>query len=272
MEQLFCRSGGNFLEKRSGQEKTKQTRIDTGEESAMQSAYLVLDIETTGLDPKTEKIIEIGAARVRDGQVVETYQTFVNPGRKLTERIVELTGITDDMLCDAPYIETALPAFLVFAGEDVLLGHSVRFDYSFLKRAAVNLKCTFEKKAVDTLKLARLCLPELPSRSLGALCGHYEITHTAHRALGDALATHVLYQKLCAQFEAADQAQPYVLTYKVKKEGPITPAQRERLLKMLEYYEISPPCEIDRMTKNEASRMMDKLMLTYGKMRRDTGG
>ena len=232
----------------------------------MQSAYLVLDIETTGLDPKTEKIIEIGAARVRDGQVVETYQTFVNPARKLAERIVELTGITDEMLRDAPYIETVLPAFLAFAGEDLLLGHSVRFDYSFLKRA-VNLKYSFEKKALDTLKLARLCLPDLPSRSLGALCGHYEITHTAHRALGDALATHVLYQRLCAQFEAADQAQPYALTYKVKKEGPITPAQRERLLKMLEYYQINPPCEIDRMTKNEASRMMDKLTLAHGKMK-----
>lgn len=232
----------------------------------MQSAYLVLDIETTGLDPKTEKIIEIGAARVRDGQVKETYQTFVNPARKLTERIVELTGITDDMLHGAPYIETALPEFLGFAGEDLLLGHSIRFDYSFLKRAAVNQKCVFEKKAVDTLKLARLCLPELPSRSLGALCGYYRIAHTAHRALGDALATHTLYQKLCAQFEAADNAEPYQLTYKAKKEGPITPAQRERLLKMLAYYEIDPPCEIDRMTKNEASRMMDKLTLAHGKM------
>ena len=233
----------------------------------MQSAYIVLDIETTGLDPKTEKIIEIGAARVRCGRVEETFQTLVNPARKLEDRIVELTGITDDMLCGAPYIETVLPAFLEFVGEDLLLGHSVRFDYSFLKRAAVNQNCSFEKKAVDTLKLARLCLPELPSRSLGALCEYYEIAHTAHRALGDALATHALYQKLCAQFEAADKAEPYALTYKVKKEGPITPAQRERLLKMLQYYQLTPSCEIDRMTKNEASRMMDKLTLTYGKMK-----
>lgn len=232
----------------------------------MQSAYIVLDIETTGLDPKTEKIIEIGAARVRDGQVEDTYQTLVNPARSLTERIVELTGITDEMLSGAPYIEEVLTAFLDFAGEDILLGHSVRFDYSFLKRAAVNQNDTFEKKAVDTLKLARLCLPELPSRSLGALCEHYGIAHTAHRALGDALATHALYQALCGQFEAADQAQPYQLIYKAKKEGPITPAQRERLLRMLEYYKVSPGCEIDRMTKNEASRMMDKLTLIYGRM------
>lgn len=238
----------------------------------MQSAYLVVDIETTGLDPKTEKIIEIGAARVRDGQVQETYQTFVNPARRLTERIVELTGITDDMLCGAPYMESVLPAFLDFAGEDVLLGHSVRFDYSFLKRAAVNQKYSFEKKAIDTLKLARLCLPELPSRSLGALCGYYEIEHTAHRALGDVIATHTLYQKLCAQFEAADKAEPCQVIYKVKKEGPITPAQRERLLRMLQYYQIDPPCEIDRMTKNEASRMMDKLTLTHGKMKQEMGG
>lgn len=234
----------------------------------MQPAYLVLDIETTGLDPKTEKIIEIGAARVRDGKVEDTFQTLVNPARELEERIVELTGITGDMLGGAPYIETVLPAFLEFAGEDILLGHSVRFDYSFLKRAAVNQKYAFEKRAIDTLKLARLCLPELPSRSLGALCGHYGIAHTAHRALGDALATHELYKKLCTQFEAADQTQPYQLVCKVKKEGPITPAQRERLLRMLNYYKVSLPCEIDRMTKNEASRMMDKLTFTYGKMER----
>ncbi len=232
----------------------------------MQSAYVALDIETTGLDPKTEKIIEIGAARVRDGQVEDTYQTLVNPARSLTERIVELTGITDEMLCGAPYIEEVLPAFLNFAGADILLGHSVRFDYSFLKRAAVNQKYSFEKKALDTLKLARLCLPELPSRSLGALCAHYGIAHTAHRALGDAIAAHALYQTLCGQFEAAEKAEPYQLICKVKKEGPITPAQRERLLRMLDFYKVTPDCEIDRMTKNEASRMMDKLTLVYGRM------
>ncbi len=240
-----------------------------GRGNVMQSAYVVLDIETTGLDAKTEKIIEIGAARIRNGRVEAICQTLVNPARSLTERIIELTGITDQMLDGAPYIEDVLPEFLSFAGEDILLGHSVRFDYSFIKRAAVNQKFVFEKKAIDTLKLSRLCLPELPSRSLGALCAHYGIVHTAHRALGDALATHELYKRLCGQFEAADQAEPYQLICKVKKEGPITPAQRERLLKMLEYYKVNPECEIDRMTKNEASRMMDKLTFTYGKMSRE---
>lgn len=236
----------------------------------MQLDYIVLDVETTGLHPVNDRIIEIGAARVQGGTVCETYQTLVNPGRKLEERIVELTGITDETLKGAPYIEDVLPEFLAFASEDTLLGHCVRFDFAFLKRAAVNQKQTFEKKAIDTLKLARLCLPELPSRALGELCRHYGIVHAAHRALGDALATHALYGKLCAQFEAAAAAEPFRIEYKVKKEGPITPAQRERLLRMVQYYQITLPCDVDRMTKNEASRMMDKLILQYGRMETGT--
>ncbi len=236
----------------------------------MQSHYIVLDIETTGLDPKTDRIIEIGAARVRGGNVCDTFQTLVNPARMLDERIVELTGITDDLLKGAPYIEEALGPFLDFAGGDILLGHSVQFDFSFVKRAAVNQRRTFEKKAIDTLKLARLCLPKLQSRALGELCRYYKIEHSAHRALGDALATHELYKKLCAQFGEAAAAEPVLLNYKVKREGPITPAQRERLLRMAQYYQVSIPCEIDRMTKNEASRMMDKLVLQFGRMKEGT--
>ncbi len=233
----------------------------------MESDYIALDIETTGLDPKTDKIIEIGAARVRAGQVGETFCTLVNPARRLEERITELTGITDDMLADAPYIDTVIGRFLDFVSEDMILGHSVRFDYAFLKRAAVNGKLVFEKQGIDTLKLARSCLRELPSRRLGALCEYYQIAHNAHRALGDALAAHELYRRMCGQFEEAAAAKPFRLEYKVKKEGPITPAQKERLLRMLAYYQVSPDCEIDRMTKNEASRMMDKLILRYGRMK-----
>ena len=132
----------------------------------MLTTYLSVDIETTGLDPRMDKIIQIGALRVRDGEVTDTFQTYVNPGRKISERITELTGIRDKTVADAPVIGDVLPEFLTFAGEEVLLGHHVIFDYSFLKRAAVNEGYPFERQGMDTLKIARGFLPELERRSL----------------------------------------------------------------------------------------------------------
>ena len=94
--------------------------------------YVCVDLETTGLNPKTDRIIEIGAVKVRNGVVTDTFETLVNPGRRLEERIVTLTGIRDDMLQEQPSIREVLPDFLSFAGEDILLGHSVLFDFAFL--------------------------------------------------------------------------------------------------------------------------------------------
>ena len=115
------------------------------------NSYIAIDLETTGLNPKTERIIEIGAARVEDGIVVQTYSTFVNPERELDARIRELTGICDDDLKDAPVLDTVLPELLAFCGELPLLGHHVIFDFSFLKRAAVNRKYTFEHAGLENL-------------------------------------------------------------------------------------------------------------------------
>ena len=108
--------------------------------------YVALDLETTGLNPKLDKIIEIGAVKVLDGQKADTFSTFVNPGRTLEKRVTELTGITDDTLKDAPVIEEVLPQLLVFLGELPLLGHNILFDFSFLKKAAANQKYPLKKK------------------------------------------------------------------------------------------------------------------------------
>ena len=231
----------------------------------MRKDYVVLDLETTGLDPKKDKIIEIGAVRVRDGEPVAIYEQMVQPGRELGERVTQITGITQEMLEGAPYIEEVLPAFLEFLGEDVLIGHRVLFDYSFVKKAAVNAKYTFEKQGIDTLKLARVCLPELPSKRLPELCAHYGITYQAHRASQDAQATHELYRRLCDGFSYARETRPETLHYAVKKEGPLTPAQKERLKRMEAFYQVSLPYEIEKLTKNEASRIMDQLIARYGR-------
>ncbi len=225
--------------------------------------YISIDLETTGLEPKHDKIIEIGALRVENGVITDSFATYVNPGCKLKERITELTGIVDADLQDAPYIEEVLPQLLTFIGDLPLLGHSILFDFSFLKKAAVNQKLSFEKSAVDTLKIARKYLTELPSRSLDALCKHYGITHQAHRALEDAKATHILYGKLAEEFGLKEPEgglfAPSSLSYQVKRDTPATKAQKEQLVRLLEQKKYVLPVEIERLTRSEASRYVDQI-------------
>lgn len=243
--------------------------------------YVVFDIETTGLNPKYEKIIEIGAAKVRDGNVEDTFSTFVNPGKSLPPRIIELTGICDADVKTAPYIDEILDDFMTFVGEDVLLGHNLLFDYSFVKRAAVNQHITFEKTGIDTLYIARRFLNDLESRRLGFLCEYYQIHLDAHRALNDAMATHELYQILAQRFaeREPDTFLPRPLVYSVKKESPITPRQLSYLQGLAVKYHLecmgsvlSPVArvtedyiDLERMSKNEASRLIDKLLATFGR-------
>lgn len=203
-------------------------------------SYVAFDIETTGLNPKFDKIIEIGAVRIRDGEVAEIFSSFVNPARSLPERIVELTGIQDSDVKEAPYMEDILDAFLAFLGDDVLLGHNLLFDYSFVKKAAVNHKKTFEKSGIDTLRIAKRFLNDLASRNLGYLCEYYHIELEAHRALNDAVAAHELYQILVSAYgeREAEPFQPKPLVYTVKKESPITPKQLELLMKLAVQYHL----------------------------------
>ena len=243
--------------------------------------YVVLDLETTGLSPKSDRIIEIGAARVRQGKVEEVYSTFINPGRLLTQHTIELTGIQDENLANAPLIEDVLQPFLDFVGDDYLLGHNILFDYSFVKKAAVNHKLSFEKEGIDTLRIARRFLTEASSKRLGDLCEYYHIPITAHRALQDALATHALYGKLCEEFyeKEADTFKPRKLIFSVKKESPITLKQKEQLTRLCDRYGVAlkeghmiAPIEhvtstwidMDMLTRNEASRLYDRVMAVFG--------
>lgn len=242
--------------------------------------YVAMDLETTGLNPRLDKIIEIGAVKVRNAEIVDTFCTYVNPGRSIPEQITRLTGIGDDEVKDAPFIEEVMTQFLEFLGEDYLLGHNIIFDYSFMKKAAVNQKLTFERQGIDTLRIARRFLPELESRSLGFLCCHYKIPlEEAHRAYHDAMAAHLLYQRLCVEFYEKEETLflPKPLQYGVKKETPITPRQKEYLLDLTVKYKITVEdgriilpqplaeklgdrLEIEHMTKNEASRLIDCIL------------
>lgn len=234
----------------------------------MLKSYVSIDLETTGLNPKTDRIIEIGAVRVSDGEPEGYYTTFVNPGRKLDSRIKELTGIRDENLEDAPGIGEVLPELFEFMGDVPILGHSILFDFSFLKQAAVNEKLSFEKMAVDTLKIARKYLPELESRSLDFLCNYYDIVHRAHRALEDAKATDLLYKRLAESFynEEEELFLPKPLHYQAKKNTPATKAQKERLYRLVQVHNIDLGIEIESLTKSEASRLVDKIYFQYGRV------
>jgi len=233
----------------------------------MTEAYTALDLETTGLNPKRDKIIEIGAVKIRKGNVADRFQSFVNPWRKLGEEVRLLTGIDDGMLLDAPGIEEVLEPLIDFIGDDVLVGHRILFDYSFVKKAVVNNSMVFEKEGIDTLKLARKLLPDLESRKLGFLCSYYGIEHRAHRAMGDAEASAKLYKKLAELFYEGNEEDfmPKRLLFAAKKETPATKHQKERLYKLLDRHKIVIEYQVDKLTKSEADRIMDQILAKYGR-------
>lgn len=233
----------------------------------MTDAYTALDLETTGLNPKMDRIIEIGAVKVREGKTIDTFQSLVNPGRILKERVCRLTGISDEMLAGAPEMKELIEPLMAFIGEDVLVGHRILFDYSFVKKAAVNHSLSFEKMGIDTLKLSKEFLPELESRQLVFLCKYYKIDHTEHRALGDAQASSDLYRKLAELFYEGHEEdfKPKQLVFHAKKEVPVTNHQKERLYKLMDMHKIAIEYHVDKLTRNEADRIIDQILAKYGR-------
>jgi len=163
----------------------------------------VVDIETTGLDPEFCEIIEVAALRIRGGEIAAQFSELIKPSEPIDEFITELTGITNDMLEDAPYLDTVLPAFREFIGSDQIVGHNVHFDINFLYDSSEMLGLsTFSNDFIDTMRIARIVLPELPHHRLRDLTKHYQITNPqAHRAAGDCIATHELLHRLNSDAE-----------------------------------------------------------------------
>ena len=146
------------------------------------------DIETTGLKVTQEAITEIGAVRLRNGEIVETFQTFVDPERRLTPEIIGLTGITDEMLRGAPKLKDALTAFLAFAGNAPLAAHNAEFDISFIRAGCRKCSIPFEPTYIDTLILAQNLLPGLGKYKLDIVAEHLQLPQfNHHRASDDAV-------------------------------------------------------------------------------------
>ena len=174
----------------------------------IQNNYILFDLETTGLDPETDAIIEISALKVKDGEIVEEYSTLVNPCIHIPFVASSVNGITDDMVKDAPKIEEALKDFFVFVGNNVLMGQNIkRFDLRFIQRDAVRFfGKPISNNYVDTLFVAQR-LPELESHSLESLADYYDISYDgAHRALADCYINKKVYDCLAKEMANPSEA------------------------------------------------------------------
>lgn len=229
----------------------------------MLKSYIAFDLETTGLNPQENEIIEIGALKVRNGKVTERFMEFIRPSAPLSSAITSLTGITDEMVADARPRCSVIADFLDFCEEDILIGHNVIFDYSFMKCSAAAENLPFEKSGIDTLKIAQKVHKDLPSKSLGSLCDYYQIENrAAHRAYHDALATAKLYQTLAHYFEETDPRlfRPVQLTYKIKKPQPATIKQLALLESLVRRTGAEVTWDPETLTKSEASKIIDRLL------------
>ena len=160
------------------------------------------DIETTGLKVTQEAITEIGAVRLRNGEIVETFQTFVDPERRLTPEIIGLTGITDEMLRGAPKLKDALTAFLAFAGDAPLAAHNAEFDISFIRAGCRKCSIPFEPTYIDTLILAQNLLPGLGKYKLDIVAEHLRLPQfNHHRASDDAVPVAQMLTKFFPMLE-----------------------------------------------------------------------
>ncbi len=155
-------------------------------DAAFTEEFVAFDLETTGLSAKDDAITEIGAVIYRDGEIAERFQTFVNPGRRLSQQVVDLTGITDEMLADAPPIEEVLPRFLDFCGDRPLAAHNADFDVGFVTAAARRLGLSYSPTYLDTLILAQHLLPDLGKYKLNLVAEALALPDFRHhRAVDD---------------------------------------------------------------------------------------
>ncbi len=160
--------------------------------------FVIVDLETTGLSPVKNEIIEIGAIKVENGQVVDTMDIFVKPKKPVSYFITNLTGITNEMLEDGYDIEEGMKKFIEFSGDSTLIAHNARFDISFLKNNMNNcFNKDLENKYLDTVKISKEIVKDLPNYKLGTLAEYFNVDYKgAHRALKDCEITLDIYNNL----------------------------------------------------------------------------
>lgn len=157
--------------------------------------YVVFDIETSGLNPKKNKIIEIGAIKYKDNKKIDEFSYLIDPEIKLNQIITDVTGITDDDLKGKDKIDVVLPKFLDFIEDYTIIGHNVKFDYDFIEANITKLHLKHLKnRIVDTLLLSRITIYDSKNHRLKTLKEYLGLNYNSHRALDDSLTCNDLYQ------------------------------------------------------------------------------
>lgn len=224
--------------------------------------FVALDLETTGLNPYIDKIIEIGAVKYRNGMEVDRFETFVNPSMPISAKIQAITGIDDSMVSNAPVISDIISRLIDFIGDDTLLGHNIPFDYKFIAKAANDAGLTYKCNAIDTYRVSVRCIKSIESRSLEYLCSYFSIDTIHHRAAADAVSSAMVYFRLCELSDSASDIFP--LAFVPKKQEKITIKQISFLNALIKKHHINYGKKIEDLTKSEASREIDYILSTYG--------
>ncbi len=237
--------------------------------------FVVFDIETTGLSALNCKITEIGAVKIKSGQILERYHTFVNPECPIPEEITKLTSITDEMVADARTIREVLPEFLNFVGDRLLIAHNADFDTSFIRVAAKSLELPFSNAYLDTVALSRYLNPELKAHKLNLLAEHYRLgDFHHHRACDDAEMLAMIFFGMTEQLQKLDvknfeelqnemsakanplQLKPYHQIILVKNQVGLKNLYRLISKSYLDYYRRNP-----RIPKTELEKHREGLLI-----------
>lgn len=200
------------------------------------NTYVVFDLETTGLDPKNEEIIEIGAIKIKDGEILDEFSTLIKPNRQISGKITEITGITNNDVKGAPSIDSVLPRFLEFCGDSVLVAHNANFDYGFLTNCCLRLKQDYKACVIDTVSLSRALIRDVKNHKLNTLAKYFGIELiNHHRAVDDCRATASLFQKLLKECDKLGCTDILSLT-KIPIEGNIKKQKSNHCIILVKNY------------------------------------
>jgi len=165
--------------------------------------YTIVDIETTGLDPVNNEIIEIGALKLENLKIIDSFSALIKPKTNLPKKIVEITGITEEMLVDKPEIQDVLVDFENFLSDNIVIAHNSDFDIGFLQQNfSRHLNSNMKNKILCTLKISRVIIPNLPNYKLHTIAKYFNVPIIErHRALGDCKTTFYIWEKLVSILE-----------------------------------------------------------------------
>lgn len=221
--------------------------------------YVAIDLETTGISVSKDKIIEVGLIKVINSHIEEMFSCIINPNMPVSTKILNLTGIDENEIKTARYIQDVIGDIVEFCDGFDLIGHNTIFDYSFIKKEANNVGLNFEKRGIDTYKLCKKILPPYIQKNLTDACAYFGIERkNMHRAFSDAYFTHMLYQEILANFKELEIISE-IMKVKLKKNVPIRKRTKEDLQKLLKCHRIVCKVNVDLLSESEARRMIDKI-------------